>query len=183
MRIALNIKYEYNLNIDAYEMGDNWMHKEVVMKKKAPSLALILLIITLMIYLYEAVSYLKLVDVRIIKILNGIIIFLTLCLILFEIIRCEISYKYSIIANKLIINKLFLEKEKNVESINIKSIVYIGKKSEISKKYNTKFTGNYFFKLLSNKCYCCIYEKDNQFYKFNFMPSEELLRRLNSRVS
>lgn len=159
------------------------MHKEVVMKKRAPVLALILLTITLMIYLYEAVSYLKLVDVRLIKIANAIVIFLALCLIVFEIIRCEISYKYSIIANKLIINKLFLEKEKNIESINIKSIVYIGKKSEISKKYDTKFTGNHLFKLFCNKRYCCIYEKDNQLYKFNFTPSQELLKRLNSRVS
>ena len=159
------------------------MYKEVVIKKRAPVIVLILLTLTLMIYLYEAVSYLKLVDIRLLKIGNSIIIFLTLCLILFEVIRCEISYKYSIIANKLIINKLFLQKEKNIESINIASIVYIGKRTEIPKNYDAKFTGNYFFKLFSNKCYCCIYEIDHKYYKFNFAPSDELLRRLNAKVN
>lgn len=159
------------------------MHKEVVMKKRIPVIALILLTITLMIYLYEAILYLKLVDSRSIKIGNCIIIFCTLCLISFEIIRCKISYKYSIIANKLIINKLFLKKEKNVESVNIASIIYIGKKSETPKKYDAKFTGNYFFKLHSNNCYCCIYKRDSKYYKFHFTPSDKLLRRIDTKVN
>lgn len=163
--------------------GINAMHKEVVIKKKAPVVVLILLTLTLMIYLYEAVSYLKLVDIRLLKIGNVIIIFLTLCLILFEVIRCEVSYKYSIIANKLIINKIFLSKEKNIESINIASIIYIGRRAEMPKKYDAKFKGNYFFKLFSNKSYCCIYEIDHKYYKFNFAPSDELLRRLNAKLN
>ena len=159
------------------------MHKEVVIKKRTPVIVLILLTLTLMIYLYEAIFYFKLVDIKLLKMGNSIITFLILCLILFEVIRCEISYKYSIIANKLIINKIFLGKEKNIESINIASIVYIGKKMDIPKKYNTKFTGNHFFKLFANKCYCCIYEIDDRYYKFNFDPSDELLRRLNAKIN
>ena len=164
-------------------MGDNVMHKEVVMKKRTPVIALILLTITLMIYLYEAVSYLKLLSKNLIRIGDNVIILATIILILFEIIRCKVAYKYSIIANKLIINKLFLKKEKNVESINISDIVYIGKKSNVPKKYSAKCTGSHLFKLIENSNYCCVYKRDSKYYKFNFAPSDELLRRLNMRIS
>lgn len=152
------------------------------MKRRAPAIAMLLIITTLMIYLYGAMSCLRLLDIRLIKMVNSIIIVSTVFLILFEIMRCKITYKYFIIANKLIINKLFLEKEKTVESINISDIVYIGEKSDIPKEYNTKFTGSHLFKLISGKAYCCIYKTNSRYYKFNFAPSDELLRRLHTKI-
>ncbi len=158
------------------------MHKEVVMRKRTPVIFLIVFIITLMIYAYEALDYLGISNLTLMKVANGMIILSTICIIIFELIKCKIAYKYSIIANKLIINRIFLERERNIESITISDIVYIGSKSNLRNKYEAKFNGSYLFRLFENKCCCCVYKKNEKYYKFNFAPSDELLRRLNSKL-
>ncbi|AOR22360.1 hypothetical protein [Clostridium taeniosporum] len=155
------------------------MHKEVVIKKKAPVIAVVLLIITAMLYLYQGISILGIKNAMFVKFYNITITFLTLSIIFFEIIKCKISYKYLIIANKLIINKIFNNNEKNLESINLDDIVYIGKENYIPKEYTIKNKGNYSCGTINKNKYCCVYKRENVYYKFTFNPSEKLIKRLN----
>lgn len=155
------------------------MHKEVVIRKKAPVIAVVLLIITVMLYLYKGINILGIRDMWIVKVYDMVIILLTLSIILFEIVKCRISYKYSIIANKLIINKIFRNNEKNLESINLSDIVYVGKNNYTAKEYIVKNKGNYSCGIINESKYCCIYKRENIYYKFSFDPSDTLIRRLN----
>ncbi|SFC80108.1 hypothetical protein [Clostridium uliginosum] len=158
------------------------MHREVVVRRKAPVIAGLLLIITMMIYLHNGVGNLPLNNMRVIKLVNVFIIVSTIGIIFFGIIKCKVSYKYSIIANKLIINKIFSNQETNLESINVSEIVYVGKtgkKNYISKEYIVKNKGNHLCGLSNTKTFCCIYKKEDQYYRFNFNPSDQLIRKLN----
>ncbi|ACD22941.1 hypothetical protein FDE76_06580 [Clostridium botulinum] len=158
------------------------MHKEVVIRKKAPVIAIVLLIITAMLYLYQGISILGIKNIRLVRFYNISIVFLTLSIIFFEIMKCRISYKYSIIANKLIINKIFHNNEKNLESINLADIVYLGKSNYIAKEYIVKNKGNYSCGIINKKKFCCIYKRENVYYKFSFNPSDKLIRRLNLNI-
>ncbi|MBW6410336.1 hypothetical protein [Clostridium weizhouense] len=156
------------------------MHREVVVRKKAPVIATLILVITIMLYLYQGISNLQINNIIIIKAINSLIIMLTVSIVFLQLARCKIAYKYSIIANKLIINKIISNQEKNLESISLSEIVYIGKKYYIPKEYVAKNKGNYFCEVINTKSYCCIYKKQDQYYKFSFNPSDKLIQRLNT---
>ncbi|GAA0079330.1 hypothetical protein UT300005_37090 [Clostridium sp. CTA-5] len=160
------------------------MHREVVVRKKAPVIATLILVITIMLYLYQGISNLPINNIIIIKAMNILIIMLTIIIVFSQLIRCNVSYKYSIIANKLIINRIVSNQEKNLESISLSEIVYIGKKYYIPKEYIAKNKGSYLCELINPKSCCCIYKKQDQYYKFSFNPSDKLIQRLgiNSKI-
>lgn len=153
------------------------MHKEIVTRKTTPVVVAVLFVIVALLYIYEGGCYLKFTHITFLKIT---IYFMILALISFEILKSRVYYKYSVIANKLIINKISGNKQKNIESINISDIIYIGTDLSSCKKFSARSNGKYSFLLDGNKRYYCVYENNNEYYSFAFTPSRELLKYIKT---
>ncbi|MGL5869893.1 hypothetical protein [Clostridium chrysemydis] len=153
------------------------MHKEVVGRRRAPVIAIVLFVITFMLYVHEGLKHIDFDSNKTLLILNLIVLFLTLYIIIKEYRSCKVYYKYAIIANKLIINKISGESEDNLISVKINDIAYIGSKAGESKKYNARSIGHFMCEKL-RPGHCCVYEKDGKYYKFNFKPSNSFIDRV-----
>ena len=97
--------------------------------------------------------------------------------------KCKIAYKYFVISDKLIINKISSRVEENLESLKIKDIIYIGEKSNVPKEYSKcKCNRHYIRKFDKNKKFLCIYRKQGKVYKFIFEPSDALVARIKHSI-
>lgn len=73
-------------------------------------------------------------------------IFLVLTLVIFfrEYRKCKTSYKYSIVANQLMIHKVKANKQSTLENIKLNNIVYLGKDySKEAKDFKTSSCKKY----------------------------------------
>lgn len=159
------------------------MHKEVKQGRKTVAIVISLITITIALYIHQ---FSKLaMDKNIgIKIFLEVAVAVITCLILFrETKRCKIAYKYSIISDKLIINKINRKIEENVESLKIKDIIYIGDICNAPKEYTKgKYSKHYIMDFeIKGKC-VCIYKKQDRICKFVFKPSNTLIERVNSII-
>ena len=154
------------------------MHKEIVVRRKMHVIVLALLVITVMLYVQQALKLISFDNNKTPIICKIMLLSITTLIIVRECISCNVSYKYALIANKFIINKTFSKGEKTLVSVKISDIVYIVKKNDKLKKYNAKLIGNYTFnRLITNQC-CCIYRINGDYYKFYFKPSDYFIRRI-----
>lgn len=164
-------------------MGDlNMMHKEIVAKKKAPVIGIALFVITFMLYAQEALKIIDFSSRKTLLLCKLIIALIAVLVIIREFLKCKVSYKYALIANKLIVNKIFSNDEKNLTSIKISDIVYLGKKGKQPKNIEAKLVGSYGCNKLKFEQCCCIYKVDNNYYKFYFQPSECFINRVKRNI-
>lgn len=156
------------------------MHKEIINKKRVPIIYMALVSITIILYILKFIEKLK---------LNNSIIgqgaIIVLCVLAFfmaiaEIQSCRKSYKYSLIADELIINSVINRKENNLESIRTSDILYIGCRADMPKQYKNIFKSkHYSCNLFGAKSYYCVYKKDNDIKKLKFQPSDKLINKLS----
>ncbi|MDQ0149767.1 hypothetical protein ACFO6R_10305 [Eubacterium multiforme] len=158
------------------------MHKEIVGRKKAPVIAIVFFVLTFMLYAQEGLKFIDFNNYRMLFVCKVAVSVLAIAIIIREFISCKISYKYALIANKLIVNKIFSREEKNLASIKISDIVYLGKKNGQSKKYDAKSIGNYTCDKLKVGQYCCVYKIKENYYKFYFQPSERFIKRIEKNI-
>lgn len=159
------------------------MHKEIKEGKKTVALIISLLTITVALYIYQfsKMTFGKnmIRDVG----LEAILVIITLIILIKETRKCKIAYKYCVISDKLIINKICNKVEENVESIKIKDIIYIGERANVPKKYNKcRCSRHYIRKFDKSKKLLCIYKKENKIYKFAFEPSDTLVSRIKNYI-
>lgn len=162
-------------------MGDKYkmMHREVVAKKRVPVISMILFVITATLYLGEAVERSKYNRHIIGHIFNVALVLTTIILIVKEIRSCSLSYKYAVIADKLIINLINNKEEKNLESIRISDVLYIGERSSIPKEYQfIKKSKKYLCNRINSKSYYCIFKNGDRIEKIKFQPSDKLITKL-----
>lgn len=158
------------------------MHREIVARKKMPVIVLVLFVITFMLYAQEGLKFIDFHSNKTLTICKIALAVLAILIIIREFISCTVSYKYALIANKLIVNKIFSKEEKNLASVKISDIVYIGKKNGQPKKYDAKAIGNYTCdKLKIDQC-CCIYKIKENYYKFYFQPSDCFIKRVEKNI-
>lgn len=155
------------------------MHREVVAKKKVPVIIMILFMITGILYLAEAVERSKYNRLIIGDIFNITLALVTIILIITEIRSCSVSYKYAVIADKLIINIIKNKEEKNLESIRISDVLYIGERSSMPKEYRfLKKSKNYLCNRINSKSYYCIFKDGNKVKKIKFQPSSKFITKI-----
>lgn len=155
------------------------MHREIVAKKKIPAITMILFLITAILYMAEGVERSKLNNSIIGQVLNVFLIILTLALIFIEIRSCCVSYKYSIIADKLIINLVSNKEIKTLKSIKMSDILYIGKKTNMPKEYLLyKKAKSYLCNRVNGNYYYCIYKNGDKVEKIKFQPSDKFISRI-----
>lgn len=158
------------------------MHKEVVGRKRTHSIIIVLLFLICMLYLNKFLLILDIDSLLFNKVCRILMVSIFTLVILLEIVNCKKFYKYSIIGSKLIINRILGQEEKNLLSININDIVYVGSKKNMPKNLKIKSNKNYSCEIIHNNLGCCIYSTSNgDFKKFDFKPSIKLINRLVNR--
>ena len=159
------------------------MHKEIKRGKKTVAIIISLLTITVALYIHQfsKMTFGKNMTEEIG--LEIILVVLTLIVLIKETKKCKIAYKYCVISDKLIINKINSKVEENVESLKIKDIIYIGEKANVPKEYSRcKCSRHYIRKFDKNKNLLCIYKKQGKIYKFIFEPSDTLIARIKHSI-
>lgn len=155
------------------------MYKEIISRKKIPLIIIALLSITIMLYIHEMIYMINEYDSDKVHMINVGLLTCTLLLILGELKISGISYKYSLIAGKLIINKISRTKECNVVSLKVTNIEYIGTRRSIPNEFNKVHIKNSFCCSFMNKNKTvCIYRVNDKLEGFYFSPSECLKNKI-----
>ncbi len=160
----------------------NTMYKEVIERRKTPVVVGSFIFITLMIAISNGVENIRIFDYRIGNMMDPILMIITLGLILVELLKCRVRYKYSIIADQLIIHKLYNDEQNIIENIKLQDIVFVGKMKELNKKVQVLSSKNCICSLIHLNHVCCIYKDGQNFKKLYIQPSSKLLEKLK-RVS
>ena len=159
------------------------MHKEIKEGKKTIAIIISLLTITIALYIHQFSKMTFGKNITEELGLEVILVVLTLMVLIKEIKKCKMAYKYCVISDKLIINKISSKEEENVESLKIKDIIYIGDKANVPKEYSKcKCSRHYITKFDKNKKFLCIYRKHGKIYKFIFEPSDALVARIKHSI-
>ncbi len=154
------------------------MYKEINAKKKAPVVINIFIVLSLMIALSNMLETIKIKNFSLGIITNPALGIITTAFIVFQIFRCRVSYKYSIIGDQLIIHRLTQNDHQAVKCINLNDIKYVGKPSGCMGKYALKETKSYSCTLRIFNALCCVYKTDEGYKKFYFQPSEKLVDKI-----
>lgn len=155
------------------------MHREIVAKKRVPVIAMILFTMTVILYVAEAIERSKYNKHMVGYIFNGALILVTIILIIKEIRSCSVSYKYAVIADKLIINLINNKEEKNLESIRMSDVLYIGEKAYMPKEYKIlKKSKKYLCDKIGVKSYYCIFKNGDEIQKIKFQPSDVFIGKI-----
>ena len=159
------------------------MHNEIKRGKKTVAIIISLLTITVALYIHQFSKMTFGKNITEEMGLEVILVVLTLIVLIKETKKCKMAYKYCVISDKLIINKINSKVEENVESLKIKDIIYIGEKSNVPKEYSKcKCSRHYIRKFDKNKKFLCIYRKQGKIYKFIFEPSDALVARIKHSI-
>ncbi|GKU27725.1 hypothetical protein [Clostridium folliculivorans] len=156
------------------------MHKEVIERKKASTIVVSIIVLCLMIVLSNYNQAVVIYNQQVSIFINIFIIVLTIAFGILQVVRCRTYYKYSIVADKLIIHKVKSTGQITLENIKITDIVYLGKIISSPKKYPISSTRLYVCNILGLKTYCCIYKDTHKYKKFYFQPSGDLINKLGS---
>ncbi|MDU3724914.1 MAG: hypothetical protein E7G24_17235, partial [Clostridium celatum] len=159
------------------------MYREINKQNKVVSLVISLSMITVALYSHRIIKMTMEKKGQLTQTVDVIILCVILFILIKEFRRCKIAYKYSIISDKLIINKINSNSEKNVESIKFKDILYIGEKCNTPKEYSIIKCNKYYTKNFNGHTkFCCVYKKDGKVEKFLFAPSNKLINCVSNIV-
>lgn len=157
------------------------MHREFREGKRVIAIVTSLITITIALYIYQFATIMVGNNSSTIIILEIILCIFTLIILKREMRKCKVVYKYCIISDKLIINKIENKCEENVESLKIKDILYIGECCKVPKEFNKgRCCRHYIRSFDKNKKFCCVYQKNGQISKFIFEPSNVLVDRIGN---
>lgn len=155
------------------------MYKEIISRKKIPLIVIALLLVTIMLYIHEMISVIGDYDVNKIHMFNIILLTVTILLIAIELRLSIISYKYSLIAGKLIINKIVGSNEKNLVSLKVNNILYIGDRTNIPQEYkDVTIKRSFCCSFLRKNRSICIFKQDEDVQAFYFSPSKCLKNKI-----
>lgn len=155
------------------------MHREVVEKKRIPVIVMILFSITIILYIIEAIKRSKYNQHVIGYTFNILLLIISVMIIVKEIRSCFVSYKYAVIADKIIINLIKNKEEKNLESIRISDVLFIGEKSNMPKEYQArKRTKRYLCNRIGSKSFYCVYKNGDKIQRIRFQPSDKFIRKI-----
>lgn len=104
---------------------------------------------------------------------------LSILTLAFLYIKFRKKYRYNIIDNELIIERLKGEKSDVVLNFNIKHIVKMGKVTPDLKNERVDREYNFICSGKRRSAYYCTFKNADTMCRFYFEPSEELLKKLN----
>ena len=86
--------HNYRFRITYYLGENNMMHKEVVERKRTHVIALILLLITCVLYIVEGIQALRIENLFVLKVCEFTLLLFTIIFIILEYLSCKVAYKY-----------------------------------------------------------------------------------------
>ncbi|WP_238884276.1 hypothetical protein [Clostridium sp. YIM B02551] len=155
------------------------MHKEVLKKRKAPVLILSIIMISIAIVISQVFRTVNISGFGVSSISDPIILLLIGVFLFSQYRECKSEYKYSIIGEDFIINRISDKKVNTLQDININDIIYI-KKTKVG-FLAAIFSKRYACSAFSFDVYCCRYRDGNKIRKFYFQPSYCLVDKINRK--
>lgn len=161
------------------------MHKEIITKRRDIAIIISIIALSLTISLSNIIGNIRFDSFNAEIITDPIFLVLTLVIFFREYRKCKTSYRYSIVANQLMIHKMKGNQQETLENVKINNIVYLGKdNSKKAKEFKVTSCKKYVCSLLDRTGhYCCIYKKQDKYYKFYFKPSKELVNKLEKNLA
>lgn len=159
------------------------MYKEIVMRRKVSSIFMVVIMLTISIVVSDISSTLTLGQYRVGEYSTIFIDFVVLIFIMRQIQKCNIKYKYAIIADEFIIYQLKGNKQKIMETVKVKDIKSVDKIGKTKACLNTstkKMYGNLNF---NNDVYFCRYNNCKSISGFYFEPSHRLINKLDILIN
>lgn len=155
------------------------MYKETVARKKMPTIFIIGLYLATYVVISDVVKNVSMGNVLIGEYLKIALTLLVLVIIIKQVNKCSIRYKYSIIADELIIYKLKGSREEVIESIKLGDIQCVEKTNLLKYNLDRFFCKKCACINLINDVYKCKYSNNKNSGKFYFEPSYKLINKLN----
>lgn len=159
------------------------IYREVVCKKKAKAIVLVILFISFIIAVSTFLSAVHSIDRFDKKVINYALTALVVMFIAYQTFQCVTKYKYSIMIDKLMVHRIYSNNQTNLENIYLDDIVYIGKNKDNKYSCRSLRKKSYMCDMLAEGRYCCVYKTENGYNKFYFQPSKELIRRIENLKS
>jgi hypothetical protein len=154
------------------------MYKEVIFRKRLPVFIVFFVVMIIVLYLLKIAEIMNLIPIHMARIIDIFCLFTLISFAIYEIKKCQVQYKYSIIGEQLIIHRVKGKSQKLVEDIKIQDIRYIG---PISKRHAVKWGNkrrNYICSLINLNKHCCIYADGHKSHEVYFEPSSELIEKI-----
>jgi len=158
------------------------IYREIVERKKLPVILKLFIILTIVIYISDFLGKFMIGTYSLRRASKFFFAFVMLIIIIQELKKCVIKYRYSVIEDELIIHKLNGNDEKIVEDIKFKDIKFIGTPKDKNIKFDVEKSKNYIASMFSFEKYCCIYKEGDKFKKFYFEPSNKLLKNIKKSI-
>lgn len=153
------------------------MYREEVTRRKLPSVLGFFILLVPLIYIADIAEKIAM-DNRTIEIVtNSLLFVITIGSVGYAVVRCRTRYRYSIIADQLIIHRINNDVQVVVENIKIKDIQSIAKKVDFCSKIH--FNHTYNCSLLKPWTCCCTYRCNNKYKKFYFQPSDNFINKVH----
>jgi hypothetical protein len=149
------------------------IYKEEVSRKKLHSIIAFFLVLVPLIYVSDVFDKMTLWN-------RHAGVFTNPTILGYAIDRCRTRYRYSLIADQLIIHKIKNGDQQIVENINIKDIESINKKLDIYSKL--QIGRKYNCSVLQSWTCCCTYKKAERRKKIYFQPSDTFINKLNCTI-
>ncbi|ADL49884.1 hypothetical protein [Clostridium cellulovorans] len=157
------------------------MYNEMVTHKKLPMVIIWIVLLLSLIVAKEIIASYSSMESTIRIVLEVFLLIIGSVGTCYQIRVCKIKYRYSVIANELIVKKIIGRKKKVQEIVKLEDIVFLGKANECRSLTN-KFCHKYICLSCSNEKYCCIYNSGKKIKKFFFQPSGAFVEKLNHCV-
>lgn len=155
------------------------MYKETVVGKKISSIFTIVILLSVSIVVSDIIINIQIGQHKIGVYLTLLLSCLMLLLVIVQINKCSVKYKYSIIADELIICKLKGSKQEVMENIKIKDIESIEKLGKFTSKVKTMFCKKYGYLEIADNLYVCKYNSSDKKGRFYFEPSCKLIDKID----
>lgn len=155
------------------------IYREIVVKKRMPVVVMILFSITFILYIVEWIERSKYGQNLIGDFFYITLAIIAVLLIIISIRSCLVSYKYIVIADKLIINLIRNNNEINLESIRMSDILFLGEEYDMPKEYYFyRKSKKYLCNRIGSKSYYCVYKNGDKIKKIKFQPSDKFINRI-----
>lgn len=156
------------------------MQKETISQNRANTIIGSIVFSSVMITIAKFIGDFELSGGRIEVITDPLCVIITVIVLAILVRQCKVSYRYSVIADELIIHRVSRSEQEILENIKVNDILYLGKEKKEVKAFNTKATKRYTCNSFDKNNYCCVYKKDGQNYKFYFRASDKFVDKINN---
>jgi hypothetical protein len=155
------------------------MYKEMVERKKVPAMVLLFIVLITFICLSDILPRMTIgiISIKFIAKMFFTTLMIVLCYIEFS--RCNVKYRYSIVADQFIIHKIRGHEVTILEDIKLKNIDFIGRFENYKQDTHITASKKYICSTFFSSKFCCVYKVEGKFKKFYFEPSEGLINKIS----